>query len=312
MRRTPFTDLVGCKLPLQLAGMGGGLSDVALASVVTNTGGLGMIGAAALSSADLASTLEALSDATKGPYGVNFLMPFIERDAVKTAASMSRVCDFHFGTPDVSYIELAHDGDALAGWQIGSQEEAAQAIEAGCDFIIAQGFEAGGHVRGSLGLDELLADLIGRVEVPIVAAGGIGTAQRVRDVMDAGAAAVRIGTRFLAASESAAHPEYVAALIAASSEDTEVSETFNADWPDAPHRALTSSIRAVRETEGDVIATMGIGDEAWDVPRFSSVPPTKQARGNIAAMAQYAGTSVGSITKRQPAEEIVNELCALL
>jgi nitronate monooxygenase len=312
MRRTSFTELIGCRLPFQLAGMGGGLSDVALSAAVTNAGGLGMLGAAGVPAPALSSMLGALADATDGPFGVNFLIPFIERDPVQTAARLCRVCDFHFGDPDASYVEMVHEGGAVAGWQIGSPEEATAAVEAGCDFVIAQGLEAGGHVRGSLPLDDVLARIVGTVEVPVVASGGIGTSQRVRELIDAGAAAVRVGTLFLAASESPAHPDYVASLIAASAGDTVISETFGADWPNAPHRALRSSIDAAMAATDDVVATVGVGNEAWPVQRFSSEPPTKDAHGNIAAMAQYAGTSVEHVRTRRPAADIVADLCALL
>jgi nitronate monooxygenase len=312
MKPTTFTELVGCARPLQLAGMGGIISDVGLSAAVTNAGGLGMLGGGGVPAPALRSMLEALSEAAEGPFGVNFLMPFVSREPVEVAALLSRVCDFHFGTPDPSYVELVHEGGALAGWQVGSPEEAIAAVEAGCDFIIAQGFEAGGHVRGTLPLDDLLARIVGAVDVPIVASGGIGTAERVRDLMAAGAAGVRIGTRFVAASESPAHPDYVAALVAASADDTELTETFGADWPNAPHRVLRSSIQAATAATEEEIATVGLGAGSWPVHRFSSLPPTKDVHGNIAAMAQYAGTSVEHVTTRQPAAEIVAELCALL
>lgn len=312
MIRTSFSELVGCAVPLQLAGMGGVISDVGLAAAVTNAGGLGMLGGGGISAPVLRSMLKALSDATEGSVGVNFLMPFVARDAVEVAARMSRVCDFHFGTPDASYVELVQAGGAVAGWQVGSAEEATAAVEAGCDFVIVQGVEAGGHVRGTTPLDDLLAKIIENVDVPVVASGGIGTSERVRDLIGAGAAAVRIGTRFVAASESPAHPEYVAALIAAAGSDTQLTTTFGADWPDAPHRVLRSSIRAATASTDDEIATVRSGEDSWPVRRFSSLPPTREVDGNIAAMALYAGTSVDHVTMRQPASEIVADLCALL
>ena len=162
------------------------------------------------------------------------------------------------------------------------------------------------------GLDELLAKVVASVPVPVVASGGIGTPGRVRELTDAGAEAVRIGTRFVAALESRAHPEYIDALIAASAADTVLTETFGADWPDAPHRVLRSSVEAVMAAEEDVVAMVGFGEEAVPVQRLSCVPPVKDARGNIAAMAQYAGTSVEQIHRRQPAADILAELCRLL
>jgi NAD(P)H-dependent flavin oxidoreductase YrpB (nitropropane dioxygenase family) len=312
MRRTSFTDLVGCELPIQLAGMGGGISEVGLAAAVTDAGGLGTVGAAGIGAPSLRSMLDALSDATDGPFAVNFLMPFVDIDAVRTAARLSRLCDFHFGAPDAAYVEVVHEEGALAAWQVGSPAEAEAAVEAGCDLVIAQGVEAGGHVRGTTPLDDLLARIVQTVDVPVAAAGGIGTSDRVREVLEGGAAAVRVGTRFLAASECPAHPDYVDALIAASADDTELTMTFGTDWPDAPHRVLRSSIAAAMAAPEGVVATIGEGSDAWPVVRCSSIPPTKDARGNVAAMAHYAGTSVDHVTERQPAAAIVADLCSLL
>jgi nitronate monooxygenase len=292
--------------------MGGGISDVALAAAVTNAGGLGMLGAGGLPVDAVTAMLDAMSKATDRPFGVNFLVPFLDRDVVAVAARRCRVCDFHWGEPDPSLVELVHREGAVAGWQVGSSDEAATAAAAGCDFIIAQGVEAGGHVRGVMPLDHLLADVLARIGLPVVASGGIGTPDRVAELLNRGAAAVRIGTRFVAALESPAHPDYVDALIAASEADTELTELFGAEWPNAPHRVLRSCIEAAKAATDDVTATFGEGENAVPVVRFSSTPPHRDVRGNIGAMAQYAGTSVSHVRRRQSAAEIVAELCSKL
>ena len=87
-------------------------------------------------------------------------------------------------------------------------DEANAAVDAGCDYVVAQGVEAGGHVRGTTPLAELLPPVRAAVDVPVVAAGGIGTAAEVRAALDQGADAVRVGTRFLAAVEADVHPDY--------------------------------------------------------------------------------------------------------
>jgi nitronate monooxygenase len=143
-------------------------------------------------------------------------MPFLDRSNlsdVKLAARRVRLVEFFFDTPDPALISLVHAGGALAGWQVGSVAEARQAVNAGCDLIIAQGLEAGGHVRGAVGLLPLLADVLEVVTVPVLAAGGIASARAMAAVLAAGAAGVRVGTRFVATQESGAHPDYVAALV---------------------------------------------------------------------------------------------------
>jgi len=302
MTTTSFTDLVGCALPLQLAGMGG-VSTPELAAAVSHAGGLGMIGAAGVPVDMLGEMLEML-EATGEAFGVNFLMPFLDPEALRLAAGKARVVEFFFGDPDRSLVQIAHAGGALVSWQIGSPQEAFEARDAGCDFIVAQGTEAGGHVRAQTDLETLLSALTD-LATPIVAAGGIGSAADVERALNSPATAVRVGTRFVAADESQAHPDYVEALIHASKDDTIITTEFNVGWPNAPARLLRSSLEAARQSE-DPSAT--VGPEGWPVPRFSTMPPTRDARGNIAALPHYAGFSVDGVTKRRSAKEIVGEL----
>jgi len=301
--RTRFTELVGCLHPLQLAALGGvGLAE--LAAAVTEAGGLGMVPSGG-SRASVEQRLEALRSRTAGPYGVNFLIPFLDLDGVEVAAARARLVEFFYGDPDEALVARVHAGGALAGWQVGSAGEARAAAAAGCDLVVAQGVEAGGHVRGVLGLLPLLDQVLGVVDVPVLAAGGIGGGRAVAAILAAGADGVRVGTRFVAARESDAHPDYVAALIAAVAGDTILTEAFSRDWPDAPHRVLRSSADALEAHTDDIVAMRGNGDT---VHRGSSEPPARHVTGAVAAMALYAGQSVGSVTRIQPAAEIVREL----
>jgi len=307
---TAFTELVGCELPLQLAGMGGGGSGVELAAAVSNAGGLGMIGAGGVPAQMVAEMLDAMPAVTDKPYGVNFLMPFLDEDAVSLAASRCRVVEFFYDEPRASLVEMVHAGGALACWQVGSAAEAEAATQAGCDIVVAQGNQAGGHVRGTRPLEETLADVLAAVSVPVVAAGGIGTADQVKAALDAGASAVRVGTRFVASAESIAHPDYVSALIASNADDTEITEAFGVGWPNAPHRVLRSSLAAANAATDDVLGTLHVGELELPVMRFSVMSPTKDTTGNVAAMCMYAGTSVDGVQRMQPAAEIVAELCS--
>jgi nitronate monooxygenase len=306
---TAFTDLVGCELPIQLAGMGGGVSDVALATAVSEAGGLGMLGLTGYPPTLVTQFLDALPAGP--PFGANFLVPFLDRDSVAVAGERLRVVDFFYDTPDADLVELVQRGGALAGWQVGSGAEARAAGDAGCDFVIAQGTEAGGHVRGDLPFAAAIEEVLGAVDVPVVAAGGIGTAEEVKRAFDAGASAVRVGTRFLAAAESSAHPEYIDALIRASADDTVLTEAFSDGWPDAPHRVLRSCVDAAERAD-DVVGTGSIAGMEFPINRWNTLPPNASATGNIAAMALYAGTSVGGVRERRPAAEIVAELLSLV
>ena len=131
------------------------------------------------------------------------------------AARRARLVEFFWGWPDPALVETVHAEGALVSWQVGSKAEAVAAAAAGVDLIVAQGVGAGGHVRGTIGVLALLDEVLGAVEVPVLAAGGIGTGRALAAVLAAGADGARMGTRFVAAAEADAHPRYVEALIAA-------------------------------------------------------------------------------------------------
>lgn len=216
---TSFTKLAGCSAPIQLAGMGPVCSDE-LCAAVSEAGGLGMITVVAITPDGLEARLERIASLTSRPVGANFLIPAVDQDCLRVASRSVRVVDFFWGDPDPELVRAAHADGALASWQVGSVAEALAAERAGCDFIIAQGIEAGGHIRGTLGLLPLLSGVLDAVTIPVLAAGGIGSARAVAAVLAAGAAGARCGTRFIPARESAAHPAYVKALIAAGAEDS--------------------------------------------------------------------------------------------
>ncbi|HEV2173787.1 MAG TPA: nitronate monooxygenase, partial [Nitrospira sp.] len=171
--------------------------------------------------------------------------------------------------------------------------------------------EAGGHVRGTAELFALLPEVVRSVKLPVVAAGGIGTRANVTRALSGGAEAVRIGTRFVAASESEAHPSYIDRLVAASADDTVLTEAFSNNWPNAPHRVLAGCVKAMEQTTEELV-----GDSArpWapairvPVHRGDAVVPLNVTKGRIEAMPHWAGKSVGTVTKRSPAAEIIEEL----
>jgi len=303
---TRFTDLVGCDLPIQQAGMGP-VATPALARAVAAAGALGSIGAAAMPREHLRAALQDLRDE---PVCVNFLMPFLDREAVEIAGAGARVVEFFYGDPDRDLVALARAHGARVSWQVGSVAEAIAAARAGVDLIVAQGVEAGGHVRGETPLAELLSSVRAAVDLPIVAAGGIGSASEVTAAMAAGADGVRAGTRFVAAEEADAHPAYVDALIAAAGTDTVLTERFGFEWPNAPHRVLRRSLEAAEEPPDGAVGVTRIGDIELPVMRFSTMLPTRASTGNIAAMAHYAGMSVGEVRRVEPAAAIIRELAA--
>jgi nitronate monooxygenase len=146
--------------------------------------------------------------------------------------------------------------------------------------------------------------------VPVLAAGGIGTARGLAAVLQAGAAGVRMGTRFIAAEESNAHPEYVQVLIAAGAEDTVLTTRFEVDCPMCPatHRVVRSALELAEDLQDRPLGEMEVSGSRYPIPRFFGFPPTRPMTGRITAMACYAGQSVAAIHGVQPAGEIVAEL----
>jgi NAD(P)H-dependent flavin oxidoreductase YrpB (nitropropane dioxygenase family) len=287
---TRFTAMFGCRYPLQQAGIGG-MTSAVLALAVSGAGGLGMLSGTVGAQA-LAAQLDQVP--ANLPVGVNFLVPFLDRTALEDAAGRAPLVEFFWGEPSAELVDAVHRGGAQAGWQVGSVEEAVAARDAGCDIVAVQGVEAGGHVRGTVGLLPLLDEVRAVVELPLIASGGIGTGRAMAAALSAGADAVRVGTRFMAATESIAHPVYVEALITARAEDTVLTTAFADSWPDAPHRVLRSCIDAGH----------ALGDAQSWTPNW----PAHDELRNPDARALYAGQSVGAVRSRQSAAEIVAEL----
>ncbi|MGQ0618061.1 MAG: NAD(P)H-dependent flavin oxidoreductase [Acidimicrobiia bacterium] len=293
LRATAFTDLVGCRLPIQQAGMGA-ISTPALAAAVARAGGLGMIGAAGQPAGNVSAQLQdAIALAGDGAHiGVNFLMPFLDPDALTAAAQAATIVEFFYGEPVGGVVAHVHEAGALASWQVGSLEEARKAVDEGCDLVVVQGREAGGHLRGTSPLLPLLREVRDAVDVPLVAAGGVGSGSAMAAALGAGADAVRLGTLLLATPEADVHPDYAAALVAATAEDTVVTDAFSLGWPDAPHRVLRRCVDA-----SDIEQT----------PR-SPVPPTRDFAGDVGTAALYAGTSVRHVTAVRPAAAVIGDL----
>lgn len=306
----PWTQLLNIRLPIQLAPMGN-MTPPELVAAVTRAGGLGMFSGPDLPPDALRAALQQVRHliGQEGRFGAGFLMPFLDPDCAAIAAEIADAVEFFYDEPDPALVNLVHKYGARCGWQIGSVDEAKTAVEAGCDYIVAQGVEAGGHVRGAAPLLDLIPAVSSAAAVPVVASGGLGDAASVAAAFDAGADAVRIGTRFLAAEESVAHPEYIAALVNATADDTVLTTAYSVMWPEAPHRVLASAIKAANEAP-DVVGEMAVGGERRPVLKFLIVPPDRSMTGNIGAMALYAGRSVEHVHGIQPAAAIVQELLA--
>src|SRR4051794_3817940 len=225
-----FLEKIGVELPIVQAGMGGGLSRAELAAAVSEAGGLGTIGI--LAPDELRREIAGARVRTGRPIAVNLLLVLARRPHFEAAEQADVLVTF-WGKP---WRRTA------GAWihQVGSVEEALAAREAGADAVIAQGVEAGGHVRGQVAATELLERIkhaVGR-DYPVLSAGGIAEAADVTQRLDAGAEATVSGTRFLMSEESGAHPDYKDRLIDA--RETVLTELFGLGWP-APHRVVPNA-----------------------------------------------------------------------
>ncbi|HKH15427.1 MAG TPA: nitronate monooxygenase [Solirubrobacterales bacterium] len=309
---------IGIELPVIQAGMGGGLAGPELAAAVSEAGGLGTIGM--LGPAPLGVELAAARRLTAKPIAVNLLLPFARSRDWEAAQAADAVVTF-WGVPERRVPGV---------WihQCGSAEEALAAREAGADAVIAQGSEAGGHVRGTMGAQELLERLRAVLgDLPVLSAGGVATAEDLRVRLDAGADAVVAGTRFLMSAESGAHPDYKRRLLDA--RQTLLTELFGTGWP-APHRVIPNAatrrwlrddprgpgwLRAANRISAPVLSRVPPGVQsrlaASQTPRMPMFGPAAATAGGdnlLEAGPLYAGECVARIDDIRPAAELVRDL----
>jgi nitronate monooxygenase len=314
---TPVCELLGIEQPIVLAAM---VDVPPLAAAVSNAGGLGMN--TLTWSADVGAVVAATAALTTRPFGGNLVLTEDRHRRLDQALEAGlRIASFMLGDPS-GYVGLVHDAGGIVLHTVGSAEEARRAAAAGVDVIVAQGWEAGGHVRGTVATLPLVPAVVDAVApVPVIAAGGISDARGVAAVLALGAQAAWVGTRFLLADEMPIHQDYRRALIAAAETDAEwFPNLYDVGWPDSAHRALRNSTSRAWEAAGrppddqrpgigDVIAHFASGE---DIVRYEPAPPMAGTTGEIEALSMWAGQGVALARKSQPAADIVAELTSRL
>ena len=290
----------------------GPVSSPDLAVAVADAGGVGTVSTLGVPSEAFVRGLDDMRRRTSGVLSANVLLADTGEDAIVLAAERVQLVDFFWFDPSPRLVELVHRAGALVGWQVGSVAEARAAAAAGCDVVIAQGSEAGGHVRGDRPLLPLLHEVLDAVPVPVLAAGGIADARTFAAVMAAGADGVRIGTRFIASSESAAHQAYKQAIVDAAGDCTVIGDTFARDCPLCAtrprHRVLRSAADRAATIDGDIVGTLTVNGRQLPIPRGAGLPPTTAVEGDVAAMALYAGAGAGAVPNIRPAAEVISDL----
>lgn len=306
--------LLGCAEPIVLAGMGGP-SRAALVAAVGDAGGFGLLGMVREPPALIEREVETLRRLGHERFGVNIIPA--ATDAALLAAQLDTIIALRvpvvalFWDIDTAVVARLRDAGIRVIYQVGSPEEAVAAQQAGAELLVAQGREAGGHVRGRTPLRELLPAVVAAASVPVLAAGGLGSGADLMIAQALGAEGVMLGTRFLASAESFAHAYHKQRLIAAEASDTLLTEMFHINWPPgAPVRVLSSAVtaggrgkpRAARQVIGD--------EEGRPIYLFSTDSPLQSMRGEFECMALYAGTGVGNIRAIRPAGDILREIVA--
>lgn len=305
---TEICDLLGCAYPILLAGMGGP-SRSELVAAVTNAGGFGFLGMVRESPQLIGEEIAKVRSLTNHDFGVNLIpaatkLDLLEEEIAQCIADKVPVMALFWDLSAEIVKRLRGEGMFVI-CQVGSAKEAEEAQAAGAQIIVAQGVEAGGHVRGRTPLAALLPQVVASVDIPVVASGGISNGRDVAEVLRAGAQGAMIGTAFLATTESFAHDYHKQRIVEAKPGITVHTDAFHVNWPRGAYvRVLPNSV--TRGDQGDPFAgeKSAIGKEgARTIWLFSTDSPLKSMTGDFEAMALYAGEGAGKIASVVPARE---------
>jgi NAD(P)H-dependent flavin oxidoreductase YrpB (nitropropane dioxygenase family) len=221
------------------------------------------------------------------------------------------------------YVAPAHEHGVRLLVQVGSVAEAEAAAAAGADAVIAQGVEAGGHVRGTSSIWELLPAVVTAVApLPVLASGGIGDGAGIARAIGLGAQGVSLGTRFVASDESRAHPEYKRRIVESGATDTVYTEDlYDISWPGAPTRTLRNRTfeewdaagrppPGHRPGEGTFVGTLRLSSgQTYEFPRYAGAgTPLVDFEGDLDYPALWAGESVEVVNDVLPAADLVRRL----
>lgn len=226
--RTRLTDLLEIEHPVMLAGMGG-VSYHELVAAVSEAGGFGCMGASTMNLDRMIEQMRLVRESTDRPFGVDLLtaapgdMPAQVQAIIDNGG---RLFVAGLGVPrDV--VSLCHDNNVLVASMCGKVRHAVAAVTAGCDLVIAQGTEAGGHT-GTIATMALVPQVVDAVDgaVPVVAAGGLFDGRGLAAALGLGADGVWMGTRFIATPEAWGTPGYKDRLLSMSEDDTVVTRGF--------------------------------------------------------------------------------------
>ena len=307
--RTRLTDVLGIEHPVMLAGMAG-VASADLVVAVCEAGGFGCLGAATMTTGQMVEEIRAIRARTGRPFGVDLLtaMPGdLTGQVEQIIAGGARVFVAGLGIPG-AVIDLCHRHGVLVVNMCGKVTHARRAVDAGCDLVVAQGTEAGGHTGrvATLALVPAVVDAVGGA-VPVVAAGGIVDGRGLAAALCLGADGVWVGTRFIATPEARAVQGHKEALLRAAEDAT----TITRGYTGKTLRVLANAYTAWWEEHPDELepfpAQVGrsMNDGAFHLGRDAATPGIDPDRE-----CYPAGQGTGAIGALVPAGEIVQTMVA--
>jgi NAD(P)H-dependent flavin oxidoreductase YrpB (nitropropane dioxygenase family) len=230
---TRMTARFGCRHPFASAGMAfaGGTPDLALA--VCAGGGIGAVGAGLTPAEQLRSIIRKVRAGTDAAFNVNLITCLDNDSRIRVCAEEKvPVASFHWGHPSPEHLKRLRDAGVSVWEQVGDVEAAKRAVDDGVEVVVAQGWEAGGHNYRGLTTMVLVPQVLDAVSPALVlAAGGIADGRGVAGALALGADGVWVGTRLVATTEAAVHPEHKRRIVEGSGEQTVLSSIFGPEWP---------------------------------------------------------------------------------
>jgi enoyl-[acyl-carrier protein] reductase II len=310
------TDFLGTRVAI----MGGAMSWVSerhLVAAISNAGGFGVIACGSMSPALLDAEIAGTKALTDKPFGVNLITMHPELDALIGVCLDHEVGHIVLagGIPPGPAIRRIKDGGAKLVCFTPALALGRKLVRSGADALVIEGAEAGGHI-GPVSLTVLAQEILPHLrEVPVFVAGGLGRGEAILAYLEMGAAGCQLGTRFVCATESIAHPRFKQAFIRAAAREAVPTVQLDPAFPVIPVRALVNEgTRRFMAHQAEVIRRFKAGELAKDAAQldiehfWAGALRRAVIDGDVENGSLMAGQSVGMVTREQPTAEIIAEL----
>jgi enoyl-[acyl-carrier protein] reductase II len=302
--RTPLCDLLGVEHPIMLAGMGG-VSFAEVCAAVSEAGGFGSLGMAGMSPRFIGEQMKRVKELTGKPFGVDLLAAQPESLTAAVEIIIEHGAKAFIAGLGVPYpiVRQLKDAGILVAAMVGKVDHAVKAEQAGCDFVIAQGTEGGGHT-GAVASVALWPQVVDAVKIPVVAAGGLYDGRGLAAALAMGCVGVWMGTRFIASTEAHAGQVYKDAIVRMSEADTVISR----GWTGKTLRALRNKTSEQFERETPKPFPLQVAESV----QLNRLGPIAGVTENLDPETQCfaAGQGGGGIREILPCAEIVKRTLA--